>query len=179
MTFVAGEGLSWKGLDKLLLIINFFFAPEPAVLPPSKYLFQKLWGTEAESAVVRHHYCRACNDLLDIAEEAGICPTCEKTTSLNDAKKDGAFFVVLDIHKQLNHVVQRSKPALYTKLTQVARDPGTASTIMDITDGQAYAKLKASGSVQGSDLTLTVSTDGRPVFKSSGASVWPIQFTVN
>ncbi|XP_040073253.1 uncharacterized protein LOC115332464 [Ixodes scapularis] len=179
MAFVASEGLTWKGLDNLLVMINFFFAPEPAVLPPSKYLFRKLWGSETESAVVRHYYCRACNDLLDIAEEAGICPTCEKTTSLNDAKKDGAFFVVLDIHKQLNHVVQRSKPALHTKLTQVARDPGTASTITDITDGQAYAKLKASGTVQGSDLTLTVSTDGSPVFTSSGASVWPIQFTVN
>ncbi|EEC15516.1 hypothetical protein IscW_ISCW011698 [Ixodes scapularis] len=171
MTFVAGEGLSWKGLDNLLVMIN--FAPEPAVLLPSKYLFRKLLGSETESAVVRHYYCRACNDLLDIAEEAGICPTCEKTTSLNDAKKDGAFFVVLDIHKQLNHVVQRSKPALHSKLTQVARDPGTTSTIMDITDGQA------SGTVQSSDLTLTVSTDGSPVFTPSGASVWPIQFTVN
>ncbi|CAN7949920.1 unnamed protein product, partial [Ixodes hexagonus] len=132
------------------------------------------------SAVVRHYYCRACNDLLDIAEEDGICPTCEKTIGLKDAKKDGAFFVVLDIQKQLAHVVQRSKPALHTKLTQVARDPGTASTVIrDITDGQAYAKLKASGTLQGSDLTLTVSTDGSPVFTSSGASVWPIQFTVN
>ncbi|KAG0435324.1 hypothetical protein HPB47_018558 [Ixodes persulcatus] len=33
MMFVAGKGLSWKGLDNLLLMINYFFAPEPAVLP--------------------------------------------------------------------------------------------------------------------------------------------------
>ncbi|EEC11279.1 hypothetical protein IscW_ISCW009683 [Ixodes scapularis] len=180
MALVASEGVSWKGLDNLLLMVNAFFHPEPAVLPQSKYLFRKLWAAETESAAAYHFYCRSCNDLLEVAEDDGICPTCETSNKLKNVKKDGDFFVVLDIGKQLNHIIQMNKPALHEKLSGVARDrEGDASVISDITEAEAYVKLQSSGTLQGSDLTLTVNTDGSPVFTSSGASVWPIQFTVN
>lgn len=180
MAFVASEALSWQGLDNLLLMVNAFFAPEQSVLPQSKYLFRKLFAAEAESAAVRHFYCRSCNDLLEVSAEDGVCPTCETSSKLKDAKKDGAFFVVLDIGKQLNHVIQNNKAALHEKLNQIASERGaTTSVISDITQAKAYKKLQSSRTLGESDLTLTVNTDGSPVFTSSGASVWPIQFTVN
>ncbi|KAM7282358.1 hypothetical protein ISCGN_002508 [Ixodes scapularis] len=180
MAFVAGEALSWQGLDNLLLMVNAFFAPEQSVLPQSKYLFRKLFAAEAESAAVRHFYCRSCNDLLEVSAEDGVCPTCETSSKLKDAKKDGAFFVVLDIGKQLNHVIQNNKAALHEKLNQIASDRGTTTSVIgDITQAKAYKNLQSSGTLRDSDLTLTVNTDGSPVFTSSGASVWPIQFTVN
>ncbi|KAM7290254.1 hypothetical protein ISCGN_026901 [Ixodes scapularis] len=155
-------------------------ATKPAVLPQSKYLFRKLWAAETESAAAYHFYCRSCNDLLEVAEDDGICPTCETSNKLKNVKQDGDFFVVLDIGKQLNHIIQMNKPALHEKLSGVARDrQGDASVISDITEAEAYVKLQSSGTLQGSDLTLTVNTDGSPVFTSSGASVWPIQFTAN
>ncbi|KAG0442803.1 hypothetical protein HPB47_015604 [Ixodes persulcatus] len=163
MALVASEGLSWKGLDNLLLMVNAFFHPEPAVLPQSKYLFRKLWAAETESAAAYHFYCRSCNDLLEVAEDDGICPTCEASNKLKDVKKDGDFFVFLDVNKQLNHIIQMNKPALHEKLSGVARHrESDASVISDITQAEAYVKLRSSGTLQGSDLTLTVNTDGSP-----------------
>ncbi|CAN8023540.1 unnamed protein product, partial [Ixodes persulcatus] len=49
----------------------------------------------------------------------------------------------------------------------------------DITDGRVYRKMKASGALQWGDLTMTFNTDGSPIFKSSKASVWPLQFVIN
>lgn len=40
MAFVISEGLSWKGLDNLMVMANAFFAPETAIFPPSRYLFR-------------------------------------------------------------------------------------------------------------------------------------------
>ncbi|KAM7281652.1 uncharacterized protein ISCGN_006027 [Ixodes scapularis] len=73
-----------------------------------------------------------------------------------------------------------TKQPFFEKLNQIASDRGaTTSVIGDITQSKAYKNLQSSGTLGDSDLTLTVDTDGSPVFTSSGASVWPIQFTVN
>lgn len=68
--------------------------------------------------MIRHYNCRTCHDLLYVTEEDGICPTCDERSSLKAAKKDGAFFVVLDLHKQLNHVIQKNKAQLHKGWTK-------------------------------------------------------------
>ncbi|KAG0444699.1 hypothetical protein HPB47_013491 [Ixodes persulcatus] len=120
---------------------------------------------------------RSCNDLLGVAEDDGICPTCEASNKLKDVKKDGDFFVVLDINKQLNHIIQMNKPALHEKLSGVVIDrESDASVISDITQAEAYVKLRSSGILQGSDLMLTFTVNELPVpqrFKVSAlAGLW-------
>lgn len=113
-------------------------------------------------------YSQTCGDLLDLTEENQVSPTCDRTRSLNNAKKNGAFFVALDVAKQLSHVVKSNNPALHDKQGQSARDQGNSTTVVnDITKAMAYAKLQASETLQSSDLTLAVSTDKSPVFTSS------------
>ncbi|XP_049272712.1 uncharacterized protein LOC125758954 [Rhipicephalus sanguineus] len=48
----------------------------------------------------------------------------------------------------------------------------------DITDGTLYRTLSHKLTLK-NDITLTVNSDGSPVFKSSKFSVWPIQVMVN
>ncbi|KAL1466362.1 hypothetical protein MTO96_026739 [Rhipicephalus appendiculatus] len=45
--------------------------------------------------------------------------------------------------------------------------------------GGTCKELRETGLVQWSDLTLTVNTDCSPLFKSTNASNWPIQLSIN
>ncbi|KAG0445061.1 hypothetical protein HPB47_000571 [Ixodes persulcatus] len=45
--------------------------------------------------------------------------------------------------------------------------------------GTGYRHLQQSGLHEWTDLTITFNTDGSPLYKSSRASVWPVQFIVN
>lgn len=53
------------------------------------------------------------------------------------------------------------------------------ASIKDITSGFVLRNLRESRQVKWCDLTITVNTDGSPVFKSSTWSVWTIQFGIN
>ncbi|KAG0444335.1 hypothetical protein HPB47_013914 [Ixodes persulcatus] len=80
------------------------------------------------------------------------------------------------MHDQVRHVIMKTERILHDGLQ--TGFPATDS-ISDITQGKAYRDLRASVPLKNDDLTLTLNTDGSPVFSSSGASVWPIQFLVN
>lgn len=59
--------------------------------------------------------------------------------------------------------------------------PMTADCISDVYDGFQYQKLFHNGGVLSdqNNLSLKVNTDGVPIFKSSGYSMWPIYFEIN
>ena len=59
--------------------------------------------------------------------------------------------------------------------------PKTADCICDIYDGNQYHKMFSNGGVLSdpNNLSLKVNTDGVPIFKSSGFSLWPIFFQIN
>lgn len=47
----------------------------------------------------------------------------------------------------------------------------------DITDGIHYKEMRQR--IDGTDLTLTINSDGSPVFNSSNYSIWPVQLALN
>ncbi|KAK8771075.1 hypothetical protein V5799_025682 [Amblyomma americanum] len=49
----------------------------------------------------------------------------------------------------------------------------------DITDGHHYHSVRKKADMTAHDLTLTVNSDGSPVFKSSKYSIWPVQVILN
>lgn len=53
--------------------------------------------------------------------------------------------------------------------------------IRDICDGLEYKKLSSDGGILSdkNNFSLTVNTDGAPVFESSKCSIWPLQFFIN
>ncbi|XP_064460397.1 uncharacterized protein LOC135370543 [Ornithodoros turicata] len=48
-----------------------------------------------------------------------------------------------------------------------------------MTSAAGYKALREKVGLRESDLTLTVNTDGSPLFESSKTSVWPVQFVIN
>ena len=59
--------------------------------------------------------------------------------------------------------------------------PKTKDCICDVYDGNQYHKLFSNGGILSdrNNLSLKVNTDGVPIFKSSGFSLWPIFFEIN
>ncbi|KAG0444676.1 hypothetical protein HPB47_013520, partial [Ixodes persulcatus] len=178
MSLMVAGGLSWADLDNLLVVINTMFAPAADVLPRSKYLFRKLWTKQTDALIQYHFYCTCCCDRMTGTPDSEelTCQTCSHRTSARQLKNEGAFFVTLNMHDQLQHVITKTKTFLQDALTKVPPPPGDIS---DVTEGRACREMRSSGTLNNDDVTLTVNTDGSPVFSSSGASVWPIQFLVN
>ncbi len=67
------------------------------------------------------------------------------------------------------------------KTSRARRLSGGEGAITDISDGQAYQKhLGTDGFLANSqNISLTMNTDGAPVYKSSSVSLWPVYFVVN
>ena len=49
----------------------------------------------------------------------------------------------------------------------------------DILDGAAYKSLPHGYTSKPANISVTLNTDGVPVFRSSGFSFWPIYLTIN
>ncbi|KAG0436799.1 hypothetical protein HPB47_017753 [Ixodes persulcatus] len=86
------------------------------------------------------------------SEARKVCSKCAMTFELAQAKSD-------------------------VKLREEAQAP--SDVIQDITSAAGYRHLQQSGLHEWTDLTITFNTDGSPLYKSSRASVWPVQFIVN
>ncbi|XP_077507177.1 uncharacterized protein LOC144116311 [Amblyomma americanum] len=89
----------------------------------------------------------------------------------------------MDMHKQLSFLIVQTKDELEANLTKL-RQPAPSNNIAraiisDITNAGCYGRLQKSRNLGRDDLTLTINTDGSPVFKSSKTSVWPLQFIVD
>lgn len=178
MTFISTNGLSWSALDDLVRIINALFGKN--VLPGTKYLFRKLWAHKLQRAT-HHYYCEFCEGPLTRPQEGSeqiACETCQRLFPLTTLKSKGNFFTILDLNEQVGHIIQKYSEALFCNLQKINRHQNSRD-ITDITDANIYRQLKRTGALQWGDLTITFSTDGSPVFKSSKASVWPLQFIIN
>lgn len=180
--FVVSHGLTWTALGDVLALINALFGFRQDVLPHSKYLFRKLWTPKAKKLSKCFVYCDICGSTLEsgLKDTSLHCITCDQDKQRSKLKKRGCFFTILDFHEQVKYVVEKTKPALSENLRRIASGIENQSVITDITEGAAlYKKLRSSGALQYSDITVTINTDGSPVFTSSTSSVWPIQFIVN
>lgn len=177
-SFVVAHGLTWTALDDLLSMINCMFAPAMDTLPRSKHLFRKLWSSKVKDVITYHYYCEVCTSPLDETEEEKLyCPICNKHLVKKQLKESGCFFVLFDMHHQIGQVVSKTKSTLHTNLTKLANKGSAVMT--DVSEGKARSTLEDMSVLGESDLTLTLNTDGSPLFKSSKTSVWPIQFLVN
>ncbi|KAL1483579.1 hypothetical protein MTO96_001862 [Rhipicephalus appendiculatus] len=91
--------------------------------------------------------------------------------------KKGSFFILMDLKIQLQQLLKITGNIVGNNLQKLASS--SSHQIKDITDGVLYKKMRHALKMRWCDLTLTLNTDGSPVFKSSKGSVWPIQVSLN
>ncbi|XP_077491357.1 uncharacterized protein LOC144101989 [Amblyomma americanum] len=186
VNFVLEFGLPWKGVEALQRFIMHVLARHD--IPATKYRFKKSVGAEIKAARF-HFYCGNCMKLLvettgDLAERnavRGTCSVCGRRYSGQQMLQDGHFFLTLPIVKLLSSLLSGHDVAgaLNERLESIQQSLSVDKNGMaDIIDGSLYRELRHKLASK-NDLTLTINTDGSPVFKSSKFSVWPIQMTVN
>ncbi|KAL1435370.1 hypothetical protein MTO96_010991 [Rhipicephalus appendiculatus] len=186
VNFVLEFGISWKGVEALQKLIMHVLARHD--IPATKYRFKKSVGAEIKAARF-HFYCGNCMTLLaetsgDLAERNAVrvtCTVCGQRYSGPQMLRDGHFFITLPIAKLLSSLLAENdaSTALHERLDSIHKSLSDDKDEMtDITDGTLYRTLRHKLTSK-NDITLTVNSDGSPVFKSSKFSVWPVQVMVN
>ncbi|KAL1418328.1 hypothetical protein MTO96_025974 [Rhipicephalus appendiculatus] len=179
MAYVVYAGLTWSQVDGLLKLINTLCGT--TVLPESKYLYRKMWEKRMGSLGV-HFYCQRCDCYLgsgDIKDRSRklTCSQCKVTHPVNQLFSQGSFFLIFNLKQHLLSVIAETSAYLYDGLKS-ALSP-VYGIYSDITGGRLYRSIREHVGAQWSDITLTINTDGSPVFKCSKYSVWPIQLMLN
>lgn len=106
------------------------------------------------------------------------CAVCGKKYSGKDLVSQGNFFVSLPLEKQFASilVIDGVRNQLLQSLEHRTEPQNGMS---DITDGAFYKDQRQRLHCKDQDLTLTMSADGSPVFKSSTYSIWPVHVVLN
>ncbi|KAH7984575.1 hypothetical protein HPB52_022849 [Rhipicephalus sanguineus] len=105
-----------------------------------------------------------------------MCSLCKKEYMGRHLVRSGSFFVSLPLEKQLSPVLS-SKSTSNAVLDTLERAPG--DSMRDIIDGQHYHATRSEVGMAEHDLTLTLNSDGSPIFESSKYSIWPVQAITN
>ncbi|XP_049515826.1 uncharacterized protein LOC125947007 [Dermacentor silvarum] len=160
---------SKEATESLLKIIDAHL-PEGATFPKTKYLFFKNFSSVLECERTTHVCCPKCSEYLvslPCATADIVCLQCTTQHRISSLVESGSFFLTLDLDAQIKEIL------LSGKLPQNRRAP--AYDVADITQSTGYATLPLTDD----DISFTWNTDGVPLFKSSGQSVWPLLLQVN
>jgi hypothetical protein len=127
-----------------------------------------------DSYLTFHLYCCNCKKLF-LGREQCETPGCRALVEKQN------YFVTGNMEIQLKQVLER--PGMWSSLN-VSRECGVDSadkSLSDITSGSGYTKLRSPGGFlhRNANITLTMFTDGVPLFKSSHVSIWPVYLTIN
>ncbi|XP_057329179.1 uncharacterized protein LOC130670022 [Microplitis mediator] len=187
MAIVIRFNLSDQAHQAILELIKFIAGPDFKFLDTSKYLMNKLFNPLNDAAKYIY-YCTTCN--VTISTQIPVnksmrfevkCQQCQK--KYQTTKKDGNFFVTLDLKSQLHHIL--SNQYLQNEIDKNIDnnfDANVGNGINDVYDSERYRNdefIQSKNSIGEKVLTLNVNLDGAPLFKSGKNSFWPIQCIIN
>lgn len=173
--FSMRHNLNWRRIEDLVHLVNTLLGV--VALPASKYFFKKKFGEKDVIKRTTHFICHFCATYLGTeeklkSENVQICPNCENEICM-DTKYKKNNFITIPVETQIKNALEHNADNINLN--------GASSTdcIRDIQDSLNYRRLKkSSGNVK--FITLTVSTDGAAVYRSTkDKSFWPIQFFIN
>lgn len=122
-----------------------------------------------------HLYCDGCKKMFN---DNDICqtPNCTGSKQNLELKK---YFVTSKLEEQLQDILER--PRLWDLVEQSNACSFENDVISDIKSGTGYLKLKQPGGFlhKSTNITLTLFTDGIPLFSSSSVSLWPVYLLIN
>lgn len=173
---VIRHGLTTVALQAILKLVNNIFGME--VIPNTLYFFNNIFKPDLKFNT--HFYCKTCENYLgsyDRIEKSSLkCDVYGETADLS-IMNENCFFLSFPIAEQLKLHFENSNDILSVLSHRFNQPP---SDISDIYHGTAYSKLSENGILkEKKNISLTLNTDGSPVFKSSKNSMWPIQFRIN
>ena len=172
LVFFYTHGLPLNALSDLVTLINTLFGFE--AVPRSVHKLRRLISGFSSTADF-NFFCPTCSILLCTTKKGSDggrklwCSKCETWCPASIGKGDN-YFVTLSIAEQLKCILK--KFGSYVKLA-----PSVGGRLSDIRDGRMLQSMitKLGSPI----LSLLFSTDGSPVFKSSGLSLWPIVAFLN
>ncbi|KAJ1528955.1 hypothetical protein ONE63_007323 [Megalurothrips usitatus] len=183
LSFALQEGLSDVGIGLLLKLINQIFGQE--VIPASLKIFRSLF--DCDIGVSYHFYCPKYKCYLGAfskLKEKGnqfVCPVskCKRVGKLSNMN-DGNFFISLPLETQLR-VFLESKRNIKELLSYRFSREQSVNTIRDVFDGDHYRNLSGLEGILSKEynLSVTLATDGSPVWESVANTLWPIQCRIN
>lgn len=122
-----------------------------------------------------HLYCDGCKKMFN---DNDVCqtPNCTGSKQNLELKK---YFVTSKLEEQLQDILER--PGLWDLVEQSNACSFENDVISDIKSGTGYLKLKQPGGFlhKSTNITLTLFTDGIPLFSSSSVSLWPVYLLIN
>lgn len=174
-TYSIRHDLSWTAIEDLIKLTNQFIGEDK--LPTSIHLFKQKFKKSIECVPIKHFVCHKCGlyagTLQDIKErETHFCTNCESEIE-TDTKFKRNHFITIPVREHIKKVLQRNS----NHLTLDFHPP--ISDIYDVHGAFYFQKLRNDmGNVP--IITLTISTDGAALFKSTKEkSLWPLQFIIN
>ncbi|XP_072140998.1 uncharacterized protein [Dermacentor andersoni] len=181
LAYVVTSGLTWTQLQGLLTLINALFGVQ--VVPCSTYSVRRLWKNRKEALRI-HLYCQNCHQYLgkysDLKDEDTItCASCSSEKKLQHLMNSASFFLMFNIKQQLLVLLKQVGSTLLSNLQKIASVAHVSGVYCEITDGIRYRSVRKQKNMTWCDITLTMNTDGAPVFDASKNSIWPIQVMVN
>ena len=141
-------------------------------IPVSKYKLLKHVMEETGDLTMTHFYCSSCGEY--VAATTSTCSMCSKAFDKAHAVKNGHFFVYIPIREQIKEMLESG--FVESHLVDPAR---SRDAVIDSVDGLMYRSSNPDRVPNLETLTLTWNYDGLPVYKSSGASLWPILVQIN
>ncbi|KAH9374695.1 hypothetical protein HPB48_011321 [Haemaphysalis longicornis] len=128
MAFAISHGLSWAALGDLTKLINFLFGAN--ALPPSMYLFRKLWSDETQDVVQYHYVCEQCTAEMNVDLDEAHCSVYNHSETVKMQRDRGSVFVMLNLEKQVRFLIEKTKAELHKNLEKLHQP---ASNITDVT----------------------------------------------
>ncbi|KAH9382536.1 hypothetical protein HPB48_021250 [Haemaphysalis longicornis] len=171
LAFVVAHGMPWDTVDGLLRVINALLGFRGNVLHQSKYLLRKMWSSQTDSYVKHHHYYNVCGSCVqECGPGSARCESWEKDFELSALKAMSFFFSIMNLKRQILQVINRWKEDLLNKMALIHYTLNEPA-ISDFTSAAVYKSLRSSTNISAGDLTLTLNTDGSPVYKYSMANL--------
>lgn len=176
MIFIYSKrhGITWEATEDLARLMNRIIGEEK--IRPSKHLFKQKFMPN-DCSPVTHFVCHECDLYLGTlsglnSSKMNHCPNCKVQIQLNTKYKKN-HFLTIPFRNHMQQVLHQNSEHLNLNNHSPNAD------ICDVHDGLHFQNLKRNvGNIP--YITLTFSTDGAAVFKSTkDKSVWPIQFIVN
>lgn len=178
LKFCLKYELSFSATSSLFTLINSIF--KKPILPESRYLLDKILNPANKAEF--HAVCPNCSKYLgksdDICDENILkCPSCHSNVNVSNPSEP-SFFAIIDPTEQISQYLPQHAEFYDWVMNE---RPENQHEISDIFDGIKYREFLSllEEAYRRRYVTLTLSTDGVPVFKSSKYSIWPIYLMIN